>query len=155
VRALVGWVLLLTAAAASPIARPDDLYHGTANTYEKFEIRPRIILGVLYGSDGAASHMDITSVGQPTPPLWRRYDIPLDTVSSILDEILPLETYGPRKPRMTLCWSYPCHAILDVQGAIVNIAERPLRPPFEVEAVAIDFRHATSEPLNLTPLVPK
>jgi hypothetical protein len=154
VRALAGCVLLLWAAAArAQAARPDDLYHGPAGTYEKFEIRPGIILGVLYDPDGAASHMDITAVGQPGPPLWRRYPIPRDTIDSILDQILPLQTYGPRKPRMTWCWSYPCHTILFAQGVVVNIAERPLRPPFEVEDVSIDFRQ-TPPPPPLTPPVP-
>ncbi len=154
VRALAGCVLLLSAAAAFPQAgHPDDLYHGPAGTYEKFEIRPGIILGVRYDADGAASHMDITAVGEPTPPLWRRYPIPLDTINSILDQILPLQAYGQRKQRMTWCWSYPCHAIFYAQGAMINIAERPLQPPFEVEDVAIDFGQTPSQP-PLTPPVP-
>jgi hypothetical protein len=154
VRALAGCVLLLLATAAFPqTGHPDDLCHGPAGKYEKFEIRPGIILGVLYDADGAASHMDITAVGQPMPPLWRRYPIPLDTINSILDQILPLQTYGPRKPAMTWCWSYPCHAIFYAQGVIINIAERPLRQPFDVDEVAIEFRQTPSQP-RLTPPVP-
>jgi len=64
--------------------------------------------------------------------------IPMNTIDSILDEILPARTYGKRVGIRTLYMSCASVAELRANGATIKITECPL-PHVEVEDVAIDF----------------
>jgi len=137
-RCLAGLALLLVATAAFPQTAPEtDILRGRADTYEKFEIRPGITLGVQYGSDGIACHADITPLQRPLDPSWRRDTIPVDTIDSILDELLPTEAYGKRTPFFVECLSL-CMEVWQAKNVTIRIGDRPL-PRLEVEEVEIEF----------------
>jgi hypothetical protein len=138
-RFLAGFLFLLAAGAAFPQAAPkDDPLQGPANTYQKYEIRPGITLGVQYDSDGGACYADITPIHGSIYPSWPPYTIPLDTIDGILDEILPANIYGKRVGFLTSYMSCASMAHLRANGVTIKITECP-RPRVEVEEVAIDF----------------
>ena len=139
-RLLAGLVILLAASVAFPQAAPsDDPLKGPAKTYQKYEIRPGITLGVQYYSDGRACHADITPLHGPTyPPDETPQTISMNTINSIPDEILPAKTYGKRVGFLTSYMSCASVASLRANGATIKITEFP--PPLvEVEEVVIDF----------------
>jgi hypothetical protein len=145
-RFLAGIVILLVAGVAFPQSAPeDDPMRGPANTYQKYEIRPGITLGVQYESDGLACHMDITPLYRPRSDSWPIDTIPLDTINSILDEVLPAKVYGKRVGVFTSYMSCASMAYLRANGVGIKITECPLPRP-EVEEVAIQFTRPECPP---------
>ncbi len=85
------------ASAAFPqTTAKSDYLHGSASSTKEFEIRPGIGVKAVYGSDGMACTMTIAPYERTNEAKYPSGRIPLDTVNSVLDELLPQETYGDR-----------------------------------------------------------
>jgi len=86
-RLFAGLLILLAAGAAFPQTAPKlDVLHGREGVKE-FEVRPDVKVSVRYGPDGMACHMEIKPTGQA---------IPIETMTGILDEIVPPKIRGQR-----------------------------------------------------------
>jgi hypothetical protein len=138
-RILVGFILLLTAAATFGQDSPSsNLLHGPANTYEEWEIRPGITLGVRYDAGGAAGTMSIAPTWRPKGLQWRESTIPRETMDGILNQVLPPEIYGKPILAYLECFSCPCHGYKQFKDATAWIVECPI-PTDEVVEVVIEF----------------
>jgi hypothetical protein len=149
-RALPGCVLLLTALLAVPQKVPNDLLHSDKPVAD-FTIRPGIKLNAQYGPDGMACHMDLA----PGPPFAGKSFITAtmspETVTSILDEIVPPATRGKELVGKSSFQTASCGAVETRAYENVTIGRGMSICPkghFDIQDVSVTFNRPACSKLT-------
>jgi hypothetical protein len=137
--------ILLLAGSSAFAQSSSDLQARYGAPYEAYEVRPHILMTVLFGAVGQACEMDIEA--------RHRYDglngtdlIPLPVIEEILEEVAPTEERG--KVERLITFSGGCSSLRSGEYENVSIyrTELCLRSSGKaVEEVRIKWKHRQCE----------